>query len=315
MASFTLDFNANTVGDHYIGYRTYNDAPNTYTVETINVAVPGPQSIEIQVPGNLYCGQIDYDGYIIAACQDQTDSNTNGIPDAAVIFNVVLNKQTDPCVYTEIKCDNAPISSVLITNGGSGFFVGGSVSVTEANVGDELVPAILEIATVDFSGAITGVAIIDPGSYKSTPILSAGAAVLEAQMLDCPLLDLRDYDCNGDNANPSDDPIFSLALEEALELCTDVSTLAGLDPRFLATTDTQCHCRECERYSIENTSGASLYVTAQTCWDKSHPSSTEIVTYTYTIPAGQIVDIGCMMKGTVVLEEENSMNVYPSACS
>ena len=52
MATLTINFNANTTGDHYVGYKETNmDPPNTYTVITVNVAAPGPQSVDIDIVG------------------------------------------------------------------------------------------------------------------------------------------------------------------------------------------------------------------------------------------------------------------------
>ena len=65
MADFTINFQANTSGDHYVGYRTYDSAPSTYTIITVNVVTPGPQAVDINIPGSLYCADlgIRYTGY------------------------------------------------------------------------------------------------------------------------------------------------------------------------------------------------------------------------------------------------------------
>lgn len=319
MASFTINFNANAIGDHYIGYRTYNDPTNTYTVVTHNVATLGAQAVEIQVPGNLYCGDITYNGYVIAACQPQTDNNSDGIPDAAITWVANLLKQTDPCIFAEIKCDNSPIAYLSINNAGINYVIGDPLVFTETIVGSELVVAEGTVGAVNGSGGITSINMTNFGSYQAIPNITVNSgtgagAVLTPTMAECPLLDIRNYDCNGDNADP-DDPIYELKLGETLGLCADLPSLAGLISRFSYTDDTQCHCRECQRYQVENTSGGDLKATIQTCWDGSHPSGLEIVTMTYNIPAGQTVDLGCAMKDTLQLEDASNMVVTATACS
>lgn len=317
MANFVVNFQANTTGDHYVGYRTYNDPVNTYTVETLNVVSTGPQSVQIDIPGNLYCGDITYEGYIIAACEVQDDNNSDGIPDNATTFTVDLLKQTDPCISAEITCDNSPIASVTVTNGGTGgYTVGDSITVTEANPGDELVAAVLEVGA-ETGGVIDSINIVNAGSYKAAPVLTAATgnadAVLDAVMQDCATLDIRDYQCNGDNTDP-DDPIYVLKLGELMALCVDTTTLAGLSSRFTSTTDTQCRCRECKRYEIVNSAGVDQIASIQTCWDGSHATGSNVVTVTYTILAGQTLDVGCCMIDTVVLQDSATMSINTFDC-
>lgn len=156
MAKFTINFQANTTGNHYIGYRTYNDPVNTYTVETINVIgpVPSSESLEIEVPGNLYCADDDilYEGYIIAACQNQRDSNNDGIPDLAITWSTLLVQQTDPCKEVTIKCDNTPLDYIEILTPGAGYTTasvsftgggGGTGAEATAFLGDGVITAVL----------------------------------------------------------------------------------------------------------------------------------------------------------------------------
>ena len=86
MASFDINFIANTTGVHTVYWRTYEDPVNTYpNFLSITVTVPGLQSVTIDVEGSLYCAPygITYEGYIIAECQDLLPA-TNGIPDSVL---------------------------------------------------------------------------------------------------------------------------------------------------------------------------------------------------------------------------------------
>lgn len=122
MASLTINFLANTSGDHYVGYREIHmSPPNTYTVITVPVVSPGPQSAEIEITGSLYCGELHYQGYIIAACQSQTDSNSDGIPDAAITWSQVVPVVEDPNKDYTITCDNSWLESVELANGGTAY--------------------------------------------------------------------------------------------------------------------------------------------------------------------------------------------------
>ena len=316
MASFTINFQANTVGDHYIGYRTYNDPPNTYTVITENVSTPGAQAVEIQVPGNVYCGDIVYDGYVIASCQDQTDTGGNGIPDLAITWTVTLLQQTDPCVYAEITCDNTPIDSVTVTNGGTGgYVVGDSITVTEANPGDELVAAVLEVGS-ETGGIIDTINVINPGSYKSAPTLTAatgnGDAVLEAVMEACPLINLASIDCLGDDGLAVD-PSYTLSLGDSITYCIDILTAGGtLGSQFIINDTDFCHCHTCKSYLVQNNDSVPRKITFQTCWDVSQTNF--IQTTSVLLAAGQSYNVTCAMEDTLVTENNLfTINTYPCA--
>jgi hypothetical protein len=124
MASFDINFIANTTGVHTVYWRTYEDPVNTYpNFLSITVTVPGLQSVTIDVEGSLYCAPygITYEGYIIAECQDLLPA-TNGIPDsvlsAGTTWTVVMAEQDDPCQDTTIECNNGSIDSISIDSFG-----------------------------------------------------------------------------------------------------------------------------------------------------------------------------------------------------
>lgn len=136
MASFDINFQANTTGDHYVGWRTYDMLPNTYNVETINVTIPGAQTVTIEVDGSLYCANSDiqYTGYVIAACMNQNDGNADGIPDLALTWTIDMVQQIDPCIKTRITCDNVPLNTINITNKGDSYTSPPTVTVTAPDV-------------------------------------------------------------------------------------------------------------------------------------------------------------------------------------
>lgn len=123
MAGFTLEFIANTTGDHYVCYRDTNTA-DPYTCITVNVTTLGPETVEINIPNNIYCDNTEYEGYIVAACQDQTDANTDGVPDTALTFNFpTIPQEVDPCTLVEFTCNSVDVAAVSMnsTQVGSGY--------------------------------------------------------------------------------------------------------------------------------------------------------------------------------------------------
>lgn len=315
MASFRINFQAQTTGDHYIGYRTYNDPPNTYTVLTVNItgAVPQLAHVDIPVPGNLYCAYdgIAYTGYIIAACEDQTDADMDGIPDVAIQWTVNLLQQTDPCVHTNIRCDQSSISDITWTGGTSGCTPAGSYAliITETNPGDEIIPASATV-TVDGGGVITEIIILDSGNYKAAPTVTlppaisgcSPAVVLTAVMANCVDIDLLDFICAA-HTELSGDTIYGLSLGEDLDICADISTLGGLPPAYLATPGDNCHCKDCVRARITTGGLPASYITIsyQRCWDDATNSVTLI---TRTIAGGTLsVDLGCIIDGTLHIDD------------
>ena len=127
MASFDINFIANTTGLHTVYWRNYEDPVNTYpNSESVNVTIPGLQTITIDVEGSLYCAPygITYEGYVIAECQDPLPA-TNGIPNSVLssgtTWTVVMDEQTDPCQDTTITCDNVGIGNITVDSFGRNY--------------------------------------------------------------------------------------------------------------------------------------------------------------------------------------------------
>jgi hypothetical protein len=320
MASFRINFQAQTTGDHYIGYRTYNDPPNTYTVLTVNItgAVPQLAHVDIPVPGNLYCAYDDivYTGYLIAACQPQTDGNGDGIPDLATQWTVTMAEQTDPCIRTIILCEAVGIASITISNlplntaAPDGIY---NLVITTADPADTILDATVQVGVVD--GDITGdPTVISPGLYKTGNLIVqlplalnpvAPDPLFVVTMEDCPPIDLTDYICTG-HTELSGDTIYDLALGVELTLCADTSTLGGLPTGYLATEVSNCHCQECKNI-IVTTNGSSGYITISyaTCWDGSNPLGADLTLITREIQFDETVDLGCVVPTTIYIDESN----------
>lgn len=318
MASFRINFQAQTTGDHYIGYRKYDD-PAGYTVVTVNVTGTVPQAAyaEIPVPGNLYCAYagIRYNGYIIAACELLPGEDpATAIPAAATTWSVKLAQQTDPCVHTNIRCDNNSISTISFTGGTSGCGAAGTYAlvITETNPGDELSPASATIE-VDGTGALisSSIVIIDNGLYKAAPTVTLPQAlagctpgvVFTVTMEDCVNIDLVDFICAG-HTELSGDTTYSLALGETLEICADITKFGLLPPGYLATPGDNCHCKDCVRARI-TMDGPAGYITIsyQRCWD-DNTSPVTLITRTITVTGTPLsVDLGCIIDGTLHIDD------------
>lgn len=325
MASFIVNFNANTTGIHHVGYRTYNDPANTYTVIDHNVVVTGAQMVEIPVPGNLYCADsdIEYDVYVIAACMDQTDGNADGVPDLALTQTITLAQQTDPCILTEIECVAVAIDSVVIATAGSGCTDGVYALGFSAPPGDEVEAAVGTVTIT--AGVAVSVNITNNGKYKTTPTVTdttpgcgvqpTYTATLEAT---CPTLTLADYDC-GTNADLSEDSEYDLAIGDTVELCVDVATLAGLPDNFESTQDTNCHCEACQNATVSvpgATTGVGK-VTYQTCWDGNNPNGA-LVLVSQEVHWDDTIDLGCVIPETITMDDgtlDASISVSYGSCA
>lgn len=310
MANFTVNFTANTIGDHYICYRE-TAVGGAFTCTTENVTATGPVAVVIDVPFNLYCDVAILEGYIIAACQNQDDLNLDGFPDAAITFTVTMNQQIDPCPSYQIECTSAGVNAVTSGGGASGWTDQSHPLVFTD--GTAITPA-TGVVTVAFN--VFTILITDPGEYTVAPTtldLSAFLATDPAGvaptfavfMLTCPRLDLRDYDCNGDSGVGSPQPFVILELNQTTNLCADPTAIATLDAQFTATLlpDT-CNCIDCQGLYVTNAAGKTISVYYQTCWEGNDVNGYgPIVTNQVFVIDGETdLFIDCVTPGTVVLE-------------
>lgn len=310
MASFTVNFNANTTGDHYICYRTQGAPPATaFICTTENVTTAGANSVVIEIPDNIYCDAFVFEGYIIAACEPQTDTTGNGFPDAAITFVATFPQQTDPCPLYSIECTTVAVNrTVLINNGGVNYTVGDSLVFTTTIPGDTIVSAVATVSNVDaVTGAITAVAFTNFGEYQAVPTVTVTSATgslanLAVSLDPCDPLLLSTISCNNPAQGPFP-PTASLNLNDELYLCADVAAIASLDSQYTATDVSAtrggtCNCQVCENCVLTNSSGKPLNYSFQTCWDLT-PQSNAIIVYTGQIAIGGTVDLGCVIRPTV----------------
>ena len=277
MAGFTVNFNANTTGDHYICYRDIGSG-DPFTCVTENVVSVGPNSVSIDVPNNIYCETARLEGYIIAACQDQTDLNGDGIPDLAITFSVTLPQQTDPCPLYTITCASAGIAAVQVDNTPSANWVSGPEGPFPLvfTDGTAITPATGDIR-VDGSDQFT-VNIVDPGEYTVAPstidlssfsnYLTATPPNFTVLMASCDNLDIRDIDCNGDWGLTSPLPEIAIPFGDSIQTCVDEASLASLPSSFSAeASGSTCHCIDCQGLYITNAVGKTITISYQTCWE------------------------------------------------
>jgi len=330
MSKLQINFQANTVGEHFVGWRTYNDvALPFYNVAVVDVVGPVPVAadIKIEIAGNLYCAydDIEYTGYIVAACEltdPQTlestgipnpvdDLNGDGIPNTAFTWTETALEQTDPCIETDILCESVPISGITIDDDGTSGCTNGTFALTftEVTPGDELVPATGDVTIA--GGIVTSVNLITPGQYKVAPIVDAplitgcsSVAAFTAVMVPrCPSLDLSPYDCASQN-DLTETPDYIIDHGDTITICADNTTLGGLPNQFLATAVGNCHCQDCVKMTVDASGSASGVgkISYQTCWDGSNLLG-DITLVTQEINFGSTTSLGCIIPDTLVIDQ------------
>lgn len=314
MASLTINFQANTSGDHYVGYREIHmDAPNTYTVITVPVITPGMHNAVINIDGSLYCGPLHMAGYIIAACEDQTDINGDGIPDAAIVWTQDLNEQLDPCVLTNFECNNTGVKTVTIPNGGTGYVINDVLPFVETTLGDEILPGFITVTGTSGLGEILSFDITDPGSWLALPTINAAVAgnadanLTPTELEECEINDLTDVACltvQGLKKN------WTGAIGESIDLCADFNTVALqalVGPEIVVVAAGNCKCLPCEELSIDasaSTTGNAV-VQYNRCWDRDSGETLVIV----VVASGDIfTDIDCVIPATVLVRDNSLDN-------
>jgi hypothetical protein len=310
MAGFTLNFNANTIDDYYICYKNVAD-PLPYTCTTVSITTLGPQTVDIDIPNNIYCDPADLEGYIIAACQPQTDANGDGIPDAAILFSLTIGEVVDPCDQVLIQCTQAPITNIVLT-GGVGCTDGAYPLLFTDGVA--ITPATGTV-TISNSGANINVSITTTGLYSTIPTTVDTSAfgcttpptTQSIATGTCVPLDLTDIECAGHMTNTSPPLTPSLNFGESFNFCVDSEKL-GLVPSDYTVTEVRssCHCADCIGLYVSNPlAGKTVTVYYQTCWfdDSQTTYPGPIVTYGVYVPAGATgLFIDCIIKDTAYLE-------------
>ena len=310
MATLRINFQANTTGNHIVGYReNYFDLPNTYNTVILNILTPGPAFVDIIIPGSLYCGELSYSGYIIAECQNQTDSNGDGIPDAAVTWSQNIPQQIDPCIETNIICDSVGILTIDILEPGENYTPGDVIPVVEATIGDQVSPAIITVLTVNGGGGITSVSITNAGLYKATPLLNAAgvsgwpgvtpAQLVVTAMANCPALDIENFVCATIITNGIKPEWESSPLGSIYTLCADIEEVTDtLGIQFRAEEVSNCKCRGCELLTLDASAAATggCTISYNTCWDRD---AGEVLNIVQVNPGDVFTNIACVIPETV----------------
>lgn len=128
MATITINYTANYLGNHRICYRQVGTT--NYCCLTDVVSALGPQTFiidfatpadycdgtanEVVVPIETDCGPFDYEGYIQPTCEDLVSTN-NRTPWTASFTT------TPDCLAYIISCDSAGVGSVIIVDAGAGY--------------------------------------------------------------------------------------------------------------------------------------------------------------------------------------------------
>lgn len=308
MATLTINFQATTTGVHHIGYRSALDPANTYTVLDVDVIVPGAQAVDIDVSHNMYCADqgMGYHYYVIAACQDQTDSNADGVPDIALTDTVQLQQQVDPCIEHVFTCQYVPIASVNIDT--AGVTCNDGTYTLDIAGGGELEAANIEVVV---SGNVaTSINIIDPGKYQSAPTLTIPAAAscgtdptFTATLGNCPLLDLRDYIC-GQNSDLSAVPEYTLTQGEIVRFYANEAAVAGLPDNFTESGSDYAHCQPCSKgtVTVPGATAGQGKISYQTCWDGTNAAG-DIVLVTRVVNFGDTIDLGCILPDSFISDQ------------
>lgn len=308
-ATIDLNWISNYNGPHRVCYRIVG-AP-TYTCTAPGTPGPGfhplcggggiPCSYTIDIlVDNETCAQVDYEGYIQAACEDELSLigrdpfTISFIPDPA-------------CNRYEVTCVDSPILNVTLVDGGSGYTNGtypGLASIGGGGTG----------ATFDVTvalGTITVITMITPGSgYTSAPTIDLSSIPYVAgipltysvNLTGCTALTI--YDCSGVTGEIL--PLSTFQPTEVYDMCG--SSVPTVPADYTVVESGNCLCN-CETIDVQTSfDGGSIDVTYIAC---NGAVVTEVVTF--AAPLGPV----CMVAGsldTVVNAPAIEVIVNTGAC-
>lgn len=266
-ATITVNFNANYNGPHRVCYRVVGAPSYICTVPGTPAGAPGihpncgtgPCSYTIDIlVDNETCDQVDYEGYVQAACEDE--ASFAGRDPFAISFI------PDPaCKRYEVACLSSAVLDTTINDGGSGYTNGSYLGLPA--VGGGGVGATFDITVA--GGIITVAAVATPGSgYTSSPVIDltsipftpGTAADISVNLLGC--TDLTVYDCGGVTGEVY--PTGTFQPGESTFMCNsgDAPTVPS---DYGAVESGNCLC-DCIEQDIQNTfDGGSIDYTYIDC--------------------------------------------------
>ncbi len=167
-ASINVAWTSQYSGPHRVCYRIVGAPSYTCTNLMTHPSCPGggaPCSYNIAIMvDNETCDQIDYEGYVQPACQDES-SLVDRIP-----FTISFIPQP-ACRRWNVTCNNAPINFLSLTGGGSGY--------------DPLSPPLV---TISGGGGGAASVIVGAGAYTSLQITDPGTGYTDGSYLGVPLI-------------------------------------------------------------------------------------------------------------------------------
>jgi hypothetical protein len=286
-----ISFVANTAGNHDVCYREVGTS--TFTCVTVNAAL-GANTIVINPPTN-YCGDVTFEGYVIAECSNPADNNLNDFPDVVEgisQFTILVTAQPADCDPYRVTCDATKIGGILVTVGGMDY-VDGEVVVANGvdNVGTvNVVPA--------SNGVVGSITLTGTNTYPSPPTLTittAGGSLAELQALmdDCVVFLAG---CDGQVEDDVDSPI---ALRTELPLSSNITICSnGVPDVEPATGDytvipdpivpENCRCTDCVQMTVTNVNVDTAFTLSYTSCNNpaGEGGETATVFYQHNFPVG-----------------------------
>lgn len=220
-AQIPVSWISNYPGPHRVCYRVVGapsyicTVPGTpgpgYHPNCAGGGAPCSYNIEIMVD-NETCNQVDYEGYVQAACEDEA-SLIGRIPFAVSFI------PSPACKRYEVTCDNSPVKDATINDGGTGYSDG--VYNGLPTIGGGGAGATFDVTVA--GGVITVVAVATSGSgYTSAPTIDLSSipftpgtvADISVNLRGCG--QLRRYDCSGAFVSL---PVGALQVGETITEC------------------------------------------------------------------------------------------------
>ena len=269
-----ISWTANWLGNHDICYREQGTLAYTCTTIYANL---GPNSTIIQVPDN-FCGQVVYEGYVLAQCQ-----GGGALPAEGTEFTIIINEKVDPCMPYNIHCDNAPIALLSLIAPGSGYLDGEVVTADGIPVGTVGILPGGELGSVVLTNNTTTFSALPVMAINTTGGLGG---VIGVQLADCaPILN----GCDGSN----DQGVPAIGVQAKIPVGSDFYLCATTVPAPLPAAQMTvspllnppfetCHCENCIEARVSNPTPAPLSI-----WYMTYdPGMGAIVLYKEVIVAG-----------------------------